>query len=87
MLENIYFTDFDSKKDEPIITELLRLDKNLNRDRGKEIFNTNLEYYFKKDDFIEIDCKLMIRHSTYDHANIILIYYNLYDGILDENKL
>ena len=87
MLKNIYFTDFDSKKDEPIIKELIFLDKNTNRDRGKEILNTNLEYYFKKDDFIEIDCKLIIQHSTYDYANIIFIYYNLYDGVYDENKL
>ena len=86
MLKNIYFTDFDSKKDEPIIKELIFLDKNTNRDRSKEILNTNLEYYFKKDDFIEIDCKLMIQHSTYDYANIIFIYYNLYDGEINENK-
>ena len=42
MLKNIYFTDFDSKKDEPIIKELIFLDKNTNRDRSKEILNTNL---------------------------------------------
>ena len=88
MLKNIYYTDFDSKKDDPIIKELIFLDKNTSRDRGKEILNTNLEYYFKKNDFIEIDCKLIIQHSTYDHANIIFIYYNLYDGVIDdENKL
>ena len=86
MLKNIYFTDFDSKKDEPIIKELIFLDKNTSRDRSKEILNTNLEYYFKKDDFIEIDCKLMIQHSTYDYADIIFINYNLYDGEIDENK-
>ena len=86
MLENIYFTDFDSKKDEPIIKELIFLDKNTSRDRSKNILNTNLEYYFKKDDFIEIDCKLMIQHSTYDYANLVFIYYNLYDGVIDENK-
>ena len=85
MLKNIYFTDFDSK-DEPIIKELIFLDKNTNRDRSKEILNTNLEYYFKKDDFIEIDCKLIIQHSTYDYANLVFIYYNLYDGVIDENK-
>ena len=86
MLKNIYFTDFDSKKDEPIIKELIFLDKNTNRDRSKEILNTNLEYYFKKDDFIEIDCKLIIQHSTYDYANLVFIYYNLYDGEINENK-
>ena len=85
MLKNIYFTDFDSK-DEPIIKELIFLDKNTNRDRSKEILNTNLEYYFKKDDFIEIDCKLIIQHSTYDYANMVFIYYNLYDGEINENK-
>ena len=86
MLKNIYFTDFDSKKDEPIIKELIFLDKNTSRDRSKEILKTNLEYYFKKDDFIEIDCKLMIQHSTYDHANIVFINYNIYDGEIDANK-
>ena len=86
MLKNIYFTDFDSKKDEPIIKELIFLDKNTNRDRSKEILKTNLEYYFKKDDFIEIDCKLMIQHSTYDYANIVFINYNIYDGEIDANK-
>ena len=86
MLKNIYFTDFDSKKDEPIINQLLFLDNNTSRDRSKEILNTNLEYYFKKDDFIEIDCKLIIQHSTYDYANLVFIYYNLYDGEINENK-
>ena len=86
MLKNIYFTDFDSKKDEPIIKELIFLDKNTSRDRSKNILNTNLEYYFKKDDFIEIDCKLIIQHSTYDYANLVFIYYNLYDGEINENK-
>ena len=28
----------------------------------------------------------MIQHSTYDYANIIFIYYNLYDGEINENK-
>ena len=86
MLKNIYFTDFDSKIDEPIIKELIFLDKNTSRDRSKEILKTNLEYYFKKDDFIEIDCKLMIQHSTYDHANLVFINYNIYDGEIDANK-
>ena len=85
MLKNIYFTDFDSK-DEPIIKELIFLDKNTSRDRSKVILNTNLEYYFKKDDFIEIDCKLIIQHNTYDYANLVYIYYNLYDGEINENK-
>ena len=85
MLKNIYFTDFDAK-DEPIIKELIFLDKNTSRDRSKEILKTNLEYYFKKDDFIEIDCKLMIQHSTYDYANIVFINYNIYDGEIDANK-
>ena len=46
-----------------------------------------MEYYFKKGDFIEIGCKLLFNHSTYEHANIIFLYYSLYDGIQDENKL
>ena len=29
----------------------------------------------------------MLNHSTYEYANDILLYYNLYDGIIDKNKL
>ena len=46
-----------------------------------------MEYYFKKDDFIEIDCKLMLQHSIYEYAHNILLYYELYDGIIDISKL
>ena len=71
MLKNIYFTDFDSK-DEVIIKESLHFDNTLNKPNGIEIRTVNMEYYFKKGDFIEIDCKLMFNHSTYEHANIIV---------------
>ena len=34
-----------------------------------------------KDDFIEIDCKLMISHSSYEPAkNNLILYYDLYEG-------
>ena len=47
-----------------------------------------MEYNFKKDDFIEIDCKLLISHSSYDNAkNNLILYYDLYDENLDQNKL
>ena len=75
MLKNIYFTDFDSKKDEVIIVknsvknevitrELLRFDNSSDRSRVATINYVSKEYNFKKDDFIEIDCKLMISHSS-----------------------
>ena len=86
MLKNIYFTDFDSK-DEAVVKELIRFDNTLNKSNGAKTRTVNMEYYFKKGDFIEIDCKLIFNHSTYEHANIIFLYYNLYDGIQDENKL
>ena len=86
MLKNIHFTDFDSK-DEAVVKELLHFDNTLNKPNGIEIYTVNMEYYFKKGDFIEIDCKLMFNHSTYEHANIIFLYYSLYDGIQDKNKL
>ena len=87
MLKNIYFTDFDSKKDEAIVKELLHFDNTSNRNYGIEIHTVNMEYYFKKGDFIEIDCKLIFHHSTYEYANIIFLYYSLYDGMIDKNKL
>ena len=88
MLKNIYFTDFYSKKDEVIINELLHLDKTPDRPRAAGIHTAKMEYYFKKYDFIEIDCKLMLSHSTYEHADKIAIYYNLYEGEkADQNKV
>ena len=54
MLKNIYFTDFDSTKD-TIYKELLRLDGTSNK--IVNMFNLDMEYDFKKDDVIEIDCK------------------------------
>ena len=89
MLKNIYFTDFDSKKDEVITRELLRFDNTSDRSRVATINYVNMEYNFKKDDFIEIDCKLMISHSSYDYAkNNLALYYDFYEGKnSDENKL
>ena len=87
MLKNIYFTDFDSK-DEASVKELLHLDNTPDRSRVAVIQKVNMGYYFKKDDFIEIDCKLILQHSTYEYANSIVILYDLYDGTKqDQNKL
>ena len=79
MLKNIYFTDFDSK-DEVIVKELLHLDKTPDRSRTAGIRMVNMGYYFKKDDIIEIDCKLILHHNTYEYANSIVILFDLYDG-------
>ena len=87
MLKNMYFTDFNSKKDEAFVKELLHFDNTPDRIRAVGIHTANMEYYFKKDDFIEIDCKLMLQHSTYEYANNIFLYYDLYDGKIDQNKL
>ena len=87
MLKNIYFTDFDSKKDEAFVKELLYLDKTPGRSRYAIIHTANMGYYFKKDDITEIDCKLMISHSTYEYANNILLYYDLYDEKTDDNNI
>ena len=89
MLKNIYFTDFDSKKDEVITRELLHFDNTSDRSKVATINYVNMKYNFKKDDFIEIDCKLMISHSSYDYAkNNLALYYDLYEGKnSDKNKL
>ena len=87
MLKNIYFTDFDSR-DKAFVKELLHLDNTLDKLRTGDIYNLDMEYNFKKDDFIEIDCKLLISHSSYDNArNNIVIYYDLYDEKVDDNNL
>ena len=47
-----------------------------------------MEYNFKKDDLLEIDCKLLIYHTVYDIAkNNIAFYYDLYDETTDEKKV
>ena len=87
MLKNIFFTDFDSKKDEVITRELLHFDNTSDRSRVATIQYVNMEYNFKKDDFIEIDCKLMISHSSYDFAkNNLSLYYDLYEGKTEGEK-
>ena len=80
MLKNTYFTDFDST-DELKRKELLRFDNNsTNIIRGlyAVIHYKALEYNFKKDDFLEVEYKLILNHSTYDHAKNIILIYELY---------
>ena len=45
-----------------------------------------MEYYFKKGDVIEIDCKLMFQHNTYNYSHNTLLYYDLYEGVVAKNK-
>ena len=85
MLKNIYFTDFDSK-DESFSRGLISLDNLAGLPRTANIHAVNLEYYFKKDDVIEIDCKLMFQHSTYNYSHNTLSYYDLYEGVVSKNK-
>ena len=87
MLKNIYFNDFDAKKDDVIVRELLRFDNTSDRPRATGIHRAFMKYYFKKDDIIEIDCKLVLSHSTYDNVNNIALLYILYEGTeIDSEK-
>ena len=87
MLKNTYFTDFDSTN-ESFVKELLHLDNTLDKLRTAHIHSVDMEYNFKKDDYIEIDCKLLIYHTVYENAkNNIVIYYDLYDEKVDQNKV
>ena len=79
MLKNIHFTDFDSK-DEAFTRGLISLDNIAGLNRSADIYNTNMKYYFKKDDVLEIDCKLMLQHSVYTYADKTHLYYSLYNG-------
>ena len=80
-LKNIYFTDFDST-DKLIRKELLRFDNDTTtiiRPLLTFIDYKEMEYNFKKDDFIEVECKLIINHSIYDIAkNNLSLYYELF---------
>ena len=58
MLKNIYFTNVDSK-DEALTRGLISLDNKAGLSRSADIRTVTMNYYFKKDDVIEIDCKLM----------------------------
>ena len=87
MLKNIYFTDFDSI-DRRFTIELLYFHHKDYIDLSATIKQLNMEYSFKKDDYIEIECKLMISHNSYeDSKNNLSFHYSLYDKNLDENNL
>ena len=86
MLKNIYFTNFDST-DESFTRGLISLDNIHNSHRTGTIHTVNMNYYFKKGDVIEIDCKLMFQHSTYNYSHYTFLLYSLYDGIFDKNKI
>ena len=47
----------------------------------------HMKYFFKKFDITEIDCKLLFNHSTYHYADNTFLYYRLYDGMIDDEKL
>ena len=84
-LKNTYFTDFDST-DKTIYKELLRLDGTSKK--IVNMFNLDMEYGFKKDDVIEIDCKIILNHNSYDDAKNLALYFELYQGIKSlQNKL
>ena len=80
-LKNIYFTDFDST-DKLIRKELLRFDNDTTtilRPLYSIIYYKEFEYNLLKDDFIEIECKLIINHSIYDIAkNNLTLSYDLF---------
>ena len=85
MLKNTYFTDFDLT-DKTIYKELLRLDGTSKK--IVNMFNLDMEYGFKKDDVIEIDCKIILNHNSYDDAKNLALYFELYEGIKAlQNKL
>ena len=80
MLKNIYFTNFDSKINDTIERELIRFELEVNGGRFTDLHKAFMKYYFKKDDIIEIDCKLLLSHTTYEYANNISLFYGLYEG-------
>ena len=79
-LKNIYFTDFDST-DKLKRRELLRFDNDsTNTVYGLYaiIHYKELEYDIKKNDFIEVDYKLILNHSTYEYAKDLALIYELF---------
>ena len=85
MLKNIYFTDFDLK-DKAFSIGLISLDNIARSTSIASIHTVNMEYYFKKGDVIEIDCKLMFQHSTYNYSHYTFLYYSLYHEEIVENE-
>ena len=75
MLKNIYFTNFDSKINDTIERELIRFDVGVDGKRFTDLHKAFMKYYFKKDDIIEIDCKLLLLYTTYEFANNISLLY------------
>ena len=87
MLKNIYFTDFDSIE-RSFTNQLLYFHYKDYAKLSATIKNLNMEYSFKKDDIIEIECKLMISHDDYEESKKNLtLHYCLYNKSLDENNI
>ena len=87
MLKNIYFTDFDSIE-RSFTNQLLYFHYKDHVELSATIKNLNMEYSFKKDDFIEIECKLMISHDDYEESkNNLSFHYSLYNKTLNEDNL
>ena len=70
----LYYTDLEKK-------ELLRFDNDTTtiiRPLYANINYNEIEYNFKKDDIIEVECKLILNHSIYDVVkNNLTLYYEL----------
>ena len=62
----------------------------LNKDNPEfTIFNYNLEDNFKKDDILEIDCKILYNYTSYNNIGSLIHLFKLYDvnnNLLHEYK-
>ena len=92
---NLSNIDFDSNNKysiENFFIYNIEIEKNytLNKDNPEfTIFNYNLEDNFKKDDILEIDCKILYNYTSYNNIGSLIHLFKLYDvnnNLLHEYK-
>ena len=91
-LSNIDFNSGNKYSIENFFIYNIEIEKNytLNKDNPEfTIFNYNLEDNFKKDDILEIDCKILYNYTSYNNIGSLIHLFKLYDvnnNLLHEYK-
>ena len=81
-LSNIDFNSGNKYSIENFFIYNIEIEKNytLNKDNPEfTIFNYTLEDNFKKDDILEIDCKILYNYTSYNNIGSLIHLFKLYD--------
>ena len=83
-LDNIYLTPNNKYSIENFFIYNIEIENNykLSKDVPRfSIFNYNLIDEFRKDDVLEINCRLLYQYTNYNNIGYLVHIFNLYDGV------